>query len=72
MAELGQFALQLGLFLSGYAVFVDLLGNWRRKTELIESGRNATIACFICLTVAMTALLISLIKSDFIAYPYFG
>jgi cytochrome c-type biogenesis protein CcmF len=65
MAELGKFALQLGLFLSGYAILVDLLGSWRNKIELIDSGRNATIACFACLTVAITILCISLIKSDF-------
>ncbi len=63
--ELGQFALQLGLFLSGYAILADLLGTWRTKTELIESGRNATIACFACLSVAMIALWISLVRGDF-------
>lgn len=65
MAELGHFALQLGLFLSGYAIFVDLLGVWRNKAKLIKSGRNATIACLVCLTIAMAALWISLVISDF-------
>lgn len=65
MAELGHFALLLGLFLSGYAILVDLLGTWRNKTELIESGRNATIACLACLTVAMAILWVLLVRSDF-------
>jgi cytochrome c-type biogenesis protein CcmF len=65
MAELGYFALQLGLFLSGYAMLVDLMGAWKNKAELIKSGRNATISCFACLTIAIIALLVSLVRSDF-------
>ena len=65
MAELGHFALLLGLFLSGYAILVDLLGTWRNKTELLESGRNATIACLVCLTVAMVVLWVLLVRSSF-------
>ncbi len=65
MADLGQFALLLGLFLSGYAVLVDLLGAGRKKSGLIKSGNNATISSLACLTVAMAALWVLLIKSDF-------
>jgi cytochrome c-type biogenesis protein CcmF len=65
MAELGHFALILGLFLSSYAISADLLGSWRNRTELIKSGCNATIACFACLTVAMTVLWVLLVRSDF-------
>ena len=43
MAELGSFALLLGLFLSIYAILVDALGDWRKDNALIKSGRNATI-----------------------------
>jgi len=65
MAELGRFALLLGLFLSSYAILVDLLGGWRKDAGLIKSGRNATIACLACLTIAVVALWVLLVRSDF-------
>ena len=65
MAELGRFALLLGLFLSGYAIIADFLGAWRKDTGLLKSGRNATIASLTCLCVAITALLVLLFKSNF-------
>ena len=65
MVELGQFALILGLFLSGYGVLVDLLGSWRNEVGLIRSGRNATIASFCCFTITMVVLWALLIKGDF-------
>ena len=52
MWELGSFALRLGFCLSMYAIAIDLLGTWRRRKELLQSGRNATIGCLLCLTVA--------------------
>ncbi|HEW78960.1 MAG TPA: heme lyase CcmF/NrfE family subunit [Phycisphaerales bacterium] len=65
MAELGRFALLLGLFLSGYAVLVDLLGAWRKDLGLVKSGRNATVAALICLTVAIAVLWGLLVRCDF-------
>jgi len=65
MAELGHFALLLALFLSGYAVFADLLGAWRKDTGSVRSGRNATIASLVCLTVSMITLWLLLVGSDF-------
>jgi cytochrome c-type biogenesis protein CcmF len=65
MAELGHFALLLGLFLSGYAVFADLLGAWRKDIGLIDSGRNATIASLTCLSVSMIALWLLLVGGVF-------
>jgi cytochrome c-type biogenesis protein CcmF len=64
-SELGQFALRLGLFLSGYALLVDLLGSWRNRRELLASGRNATVGCLLCLTVAVVSLWVLLVRSDF-------
>ena len=69
MAELGRFALMLGLFLAGYAVAADLLGGRRKEPALVKSGRNATAACWLCVTVAAAALLVLLLRRDFaIAY----
>ena len=65
MAELGQFALFISLFLSGYAVLVDPVGVLKKDYGVLKSARNATIACLGCLTVAMYALLMLLIRSDF-------
>ena len=65
MIELGRFSLLLGLFLSCYAVIVDTLGIWRQDKGLIKSARNATLSCLGCITVAMIALWMLLIKSDF-------
>ncbi|RPJ36922.1 MAG: heme lyase CcmF/NrfE family subunit, partial [Planctomycetaceae bacterium] len=65
MAEFGQFALRLGLFLSVYAILADLLGRWRRRSELLVSARNATIGCLLCLTVAAAALWALLVQGDF-------
>ncbi len=57
MVELGQFTLVLAHFLSSYAVIVDLLGVWRKNDGLMKSGRNATISCMLCLSVAIAVLL---------------
>jgi cytochrome c-type biogenesis protein CcmF len=65
MSELGQFALRLGLFLSAYAIFADLLGNWQKRNELRASARNATIGGLLCLTVAAAALWGLLVQGDF-------
>ena len=65
MAELGQFALRLGLFLSAYAIFADLLGRRQDSGELRRSGRNATIGCLLCLTVAAVSLWVLLVRGDF-------
>ena len=65
MTDLGNFALHIGLFLGSYAVLIDLLGAWRQDNSLIRSGRNATVACLGCLTVAMLILWVLLFKCDF-------
>ena len=65
MSGLGNFALLLALFLSGYAVFIDFLGSYLRDPGVIKSARNATVATLGCLSVAMIALWILLVKSDF-------
>ena len=65
MAELGYFALLVGLFSAAYALLIDVLGGWRKENALMTSARNATAACWFCLTVAMIALWVLLIRHDF-------
>jgi len=65
MAELGHFALILGLFAAAYAVLVDLLGGSWKEIGLLKSGRNAAVACWLCLTVAIVALSALLVRCDF-------
>lgn len=65
MAELGHFALILGFFAAVYAVLVDLLGGSSKEIGLLKSGQNATIACWLCLTVAIVALSTLLVRCDF-------
>ena len=65
MVELGHFSLLLAFFLSGYAILTDILGACKDRLVLQKSGRNATIASFVCLTVAVFALWVLLIKGDF-------
>lgn len=65
MQDLGQFALRLGLFLSIYAVLMDLLGRWQHRDELLASARNATVGSLLCLTVAGVTLSALLVQSDF-------
>ncbi|MHC4256444.1 MAG: heme lyase CcmF/NrfE family subunit [Planctomycetota bacterium] len=65
MADLGHFALILGLVLSVYAIVVELLGIWKKDSGLNKSALNATIASLLCLSMAIAALLMLLINSDF-------
>ena len=65
MVDLGQFSLLLALFLSGYAVIADLAGSVRKDAGFLKSGQNATGAALLCLSTAIAALLVLLLKSDF-------
>ena len=65
MAELGNFALILCLFLSSYAILIDIVGNLLNRAELNKSASNSTIASFGCLTIAIAILWILLLQNDF-------
>jgi cytochrome c-type biogenesis protein CcmF len=65
MWELGEFALRLGLFLSSYAILIDLLGLLRERRDLLQSGRNATIGSLLCLTAATVTLWVLLVRGEF-------
>ncbi len=71
MADLGQFALVLALFLAGYGVLADGLGLLRKQRMLLHSGRNALAASWLCLSVAVVMLLIAMVQCDFsLKYVY--
>ncbi len=65
MIDFGRFTLLLAVFLTGYAIIVDLLGVLRKDHGLIKYARNATVVCMISVTLAMTALWVLLLKGDF-------
>ena len=65
MAELGTFSLRLAIFVTVYAVMIDLVGSIRRDRFLMQSARNATFACWLCLSAAIVSLLIALAQCDF-------
>ncbi len=65
MVPSGQFALLLAFFLSAYAILADLAGAWRNDSAIAKSARNATTAAFLCLSVAMAALWVLLMRGDF-------
>ena len=65
MAELGTFSLRLAIFIAAYAVLLDLAGALRNERVLLQSARNATLACWLCLSTAIVALLIALVQCDF-------
>ncbi|MCF7958411.1 MAG: cytochrome c biogenesis protein CcsA [Phycisphaerae bacterium] len=65
MADLGNFALQLALFITAYAIIADLAGAWLKEPALMRSGRNATVACWLAISTAVGALLYALTTCDF-------
>ena len=69
MADLGYIALLVALFVSLYSVFAFVVGARRANERLLESARNGFLATLALVTVAVGALLYSLLTRDFsIAY----
>lgn len=64
MVQLGHYALLSALILTSCAIPLDLLGKWRGSTRLIRSGRDATIASFTCLSIALAAFIIAVVGID--------
>lgn len=65
MANLGIFSLRLAFFIVAFALLADFLGAARRDKGLMASGRNALIALFLCLSVALAVLTAALVTGDF-------
>lgn len=65
METLGAFSLLLALCLSAYAFLASVVGGWKEKPFLIESGRRAVYGVFVLLTTAASILVYALLISDF-------
>jgi len=65
MTHLGALALHLAFILAIYAVVTSLWGASRSRRNWIASGVQAAYAVFLCVTVAVIALLHALITKDF-------
>jgi len=65
MTHLGALALHLAFILAIYAVVTSLWGASRSRRNWIVSGVQAAHAVFLCVTVAVIALLHALITKDF-------
>jgi cytochrome c-type biogenesis protein CcmF len=65
MANIGQAAVLLALFLSLYACLAALFGRHYGSLPLLVSARNAAVAGAVLLTAAVAVLEILLLKDDF-------
>ncbi len=65
MPLLGQFALALALLLALYSIVANVYGQRRGAIEFIASARHALWAMCAMVTVAVAALWIGLLRSDF-------
>src|SRR5262245_33649194 len=69
MAQVGQFALALAFVVTAYSIAASLIGIRLKNDKLIASGRNAAVATFVCVTLAIGALGYLFVQSDFsVAY----
>jgi cytochrome c-type biogenesis protein CcmF len=65
MPLIGQFALALALFLAFYSILANVIGSRRAIPALIASARHALWAMCAMISVAITVLWASLLRSDF-------
>ena len=65
IAELGSFALVLGLCLSVAQVVLSGAGRWRRSAVLAGAGEGAALAAFLSVAIGFGALMHAFVTSDF-------
>ena len=65
MAQLGQFALALAFVVTAYSIVASLVGIRFKNDKLIDSGRNAAVGAFVCVTTTFVCLAYLFIVSDF-------
>jgi cytochrome c-type biogenesis protein CcmF len=64
-AELGSFALVLGLCLSFAQALLSGFGRWRRSAILAGAGEGAALAAFLSVAIGFAALMHAFVTSDF-------
>ncbi|MDX1416383.1 MAG: heme lyase CcmF/NrfE family subunit, partial [Candidatus Promineifilaceae bacterium] len=65
LADIGYLSLLFAFLAAVYSVFAAWYGNRIGKPAWVESARNATIIIFFLVLLSCTALVISLVQSDF-------
>ena len=65
IAELGQFALVLGLCLSLAQAGLSFAGRARRDAALTGAGEGAAIGAFVCVAIGFATLIFTFVTSDF-------
>ncbi len=69
MPDLGFYLLLIGFLLTVHALAAGLLGGWRRRPELVASGKRALVALAGVLALSSAALVSALVTHDFsVAY----
>ncbi len=69
MPDLGFYLLLIGFLLAAHALAASLLGGWRRRPELVASGKRALVALAVALALSSAALVSALVTRDFsVAY----
>ena len=64
-AELGQAAIWLSVFSAIWTIVLLCIGLSEKKSNAVQSGRNAVIATFILITIATGALIFGFVTDDF-------
>ncbi len=65
MAETGYISVLVAFVLSIYIVFASVYGAKSGRRDFVDSARNAALAIFFLLLIAILALLHSLVNLDF-------
>ena len=65
MADIGYIVLVLALCASVYAIVALIVGEWKHRSQLVDSGRNAILVVCGLIGVASIALLHALLTHDF-------
>lgn len=71
LANIGLIALTIAFLLSVYGTILAPYGGWRKRTDLVESARNASILVFPFLTISVLIIVYALLTLDFsLVYVY--
>ncbi|MFQ6618408.1 MAG: heme lyase CcmF/NrfE family subunit, partial [Fidelibacterota bacterium] len=65
MAEIGYFALILGLIVTIYSIFALTYGALKKRDEMLKSGENGVIINFFLVLISTIAMVFLLFSRDF-------